>query len=68
MINKESKSFEIRLQKRLKEFDLVLENFESMQNELREFNMIARREIIKTRRLLFDFSRTYSEKIQEDMK
>lgn len=67
-MNKESKSFEIRLQKRLKEFDLVLENFESMQNELREFNMIARREIIKTRRLLFDFSRTYSEKIQEDMK
>ena len=64
----EIRNYQYLLQDRLKKLDMFLEDFENMQDDLRRFNMIARREIMMTQKLLFDFSRSYSKDIQEDLK
>ena len=65
---KEIRNYQYLLQDRLKKLDMFLEDFENMQDDLRRFNMIARREIMMTQKLLFDFSRSYSKDTQEDLK
>ncbi len=64
----EIRNYQYLLQDRLKKLDMFLEDFENMQDDLRRFNMIARREIMMTQKLLFDFSRSYSKDTQEDLK
>jgi len=64
----EIRNYQYLLQDRLKKLDMFLEDFENMQDDLRRFNMIARREIMMTQKLLFDFSRSYSKGTQEDLK
>ena len=64
----EIKNYQFLLQDRLRKLDMFLEDFENMQDDLRRFNMIARREIMMTQKLLFDFSRSYSKGTQEDLK
>ena len=64
----EIKNYQFLLQDRLRKLDMFLEDFENMQDDLRRFNMIARREIMMTQKLLFDFSRSYSKNTQEDLK
>ena len=64
----EIRNYQYLLQDRLKKLDMFLEDFENMQDDLRRFNMIARREIMMTQKLLFDFSRSYSKNTQEDLK
>ena len=64
----EIRNYQYLLQDRLKKLDMFLEDFENMQDDLRRFNMIARREIMMTQKLLVDFSRSYSKDTQEDLK
>ena len=64
----EIRNYQYLLQDRLKKLDMFLEDFENMQDDLRRFNMIARREIMMTQKLLFDFSRSYSKDTKEDLK
>lgn len=67
----EHKDYEERtkeLQNQLRTLELFLEDYENLQDDLRRFNMVARREIMKTQKILSDFSRTYSEKSKEELR
>ena len=65
---KESKNFEFLLQERLKKFDSFLDTLMDLQDDVMRLNRMARHEIMMTQKLLFDYSRTYSKNVQENLK
>ena len=67
-MSEESKNFEFLLHERLKKFDSFLDTFMDLQDNLMVLNKMARTEIKRTQKLLFDYSHTYSKNIQEGLK
>ena len=67
-MTEESKSVDELLEEQITKLCKFSKDFEKMQEDLRQLNIITSREIMITKKILYDFSHSFSKKTQEEFK